>query len=81
MDDKRKRYLESSDQFLLFHAKSAPGRHGFGLGATFVYNFCPFESGGAKQPRWAMKVGYQYNGFNRDQYQHSVTIGGTYRSW
>ncbi len=58
-----------------------PDDNGFGIGATFVYNFCPFDSNGAKQPRWTMKIGYQYDGFNRDQYQHSVTAATTYRFW
>lgn len=56
-----------------------PDGNGFGLGATFVYNFCPFDSGGTKQSRWIAKVGYQYDGFNRDYYQHSFTVAGTYR--
>ena len=29
-----------------------PDGNGFGLGATFVYNFCPFDSGGTKQSRY-----------------------------
>jgi hypothetical protein len=58
-----------------------PDDNGFALAATFVFNFCPFDSNGTKQPRWTAKVGYQYDGFNRDQYQHSVTVGGTYRFW
>jgi hypothetical protein len=56
-----------------------PDDNGFGLGATFFYNFCPFPSGDTRQPRWATKIGYQYDGFNRDYYQHSVTVAGTYR--
>jgi hypothetical protein len=56
-----------------------PDDNGFGLGASFAYNFWRSDSGGKKQSRWTAKVGYQYDGFNRDYYQHSVTVRATYR--
>lgn len=56
-----------------------PGDNSFGLGATLVYNFLTFED--THQSRLVGKIGYQYDGFNRDSYQHSVTIAGTYRFW
>jgi hypothetical protein len=58
-----------------------PDANAFGLGATFTCNFLPFKVNGVNQPRLTIKVGYQYDGFNRDQYQHSITAGGTYQFW
>jgi hypothetical protein len=56
-----------------------PDDNGFGLGAMFTYNFLTLEH--SIQPRLTVKVGYQYDGFNEDFYQHSATVIGTYRFW
>jgi hypothetical protein len=57
-----------------------PDDNGFGLGGTVVYNFITVKESDDKwHPILTLKIGYQYDGFNRDSYQHSVTIAGTYR--
>jgi hypothetical protein len=58
-----------------------PDDNSFGLAAIFTYNLLTFTSNDKVQPRLTLKLGYQYDGFNRDQYQHSVTAAGTYRFW
>ena len=58
-----------------------PDDNGFGLAAIFTYNVLTFKVDDKWQPRLALKLSYQYDGFNRDQYQHSITLAGTYRFW
>jgi hypothetical protein len=54
-----------------------PDDNSFGLGASFTYVFSTFKE--THQPQLTGKIGYQYDGFNNDFYQHSVTVIGTYR--
>jgi hypothetical protein len=54
-----------------------PDDNGFGLGASLTHVF--LLSDDTHQPRLVGKIAYQYDGFNNDFYQHSVTIVGTYR--
>jgi hypothetical protein len=65
--------------FYLSKPVPRPDDNGFGLAAIFTYNVLTFKVN--HQPRLALKFGYQYDGFNRDQYQHSVTAAGSYRFW
>lgn len=68
--------------FFLSKPIRRPDDNSFGLAAIFTYNLLTFKSDDHWQPRLTLKVGYQYDGFhNRDQYQHSVTVAGTYRFW
>jgi hypothetical protein len=65
--------------FYLSKVVPRPDDNGFGLAAIFTYNVLTFKVNDKWQPRLAFKLSYQYDGFNRDQYQHSVTVAGTYR--
>lgn len=59
-----------------------PDDNGFGLGAEVVYNLLTFkDSNGQYQPKLTVRIGYQYDGFNRDSYQHTATVAGAYRFW
>lgn len=67
--------------FYLSKVVPRPDDNSFGLAAIFTYNLQTFKVHDKWQPRLALKLGYQYDGFNRDQYQHSVTVAGSYRFW
>jgi hypothetical protein len=68
-----------------FHSSTAgprPDPNFFALAGSIVYNFLTFnDSKGDYQPRLAMEIDYEYDGLNRDFYQHTVTIVGRYRFW
>ena len=59
-----------------------PDDNFWALAGSIVYNVLTFkDSSGNYQPKFAMELDYEYDGFNRDFYQHSVTIVGRYRFW
>jgi hypothetical protein len=59
-----------------------PDDNFWALAGSVVYTFLTFkDSSGNYQPKFAMELDYEYDGFNRDFYQHTVTIVGRYRFW
>jgi hypothetical protein len=68
--------------FYLSRDVPRPDDNTFALSATVAFSFgqipapCPQ---GEASPQTTITIGYQYDGFNRDYYQHSVTVTGIYR--
>jgi hypothetical protein len=59
-----------------------PDDNGLGLGLNVACNLLTFKDSKDKyQPKLTVRIGYQYDGFNRDAYQHTATAGVAYRFW
>ncbi len=67
--------------FYLSKVAQRPDDNTFALGTSATFSFghkpapCPQ---GQPSPRFTLTISYQYDGFNRDYYSHSVTAVGSY---
>jgi hypothetical protein len=69
--------------FYLSNPAPRPDDNSFALGGSITFFnldwVLPRPCSEEKDPRISFRIAYQYDGFNRDSYSHSITVAGTYR--